>query len=158
MRENRHAPPGGERSRRGGLRGSYALHLVLVAVIACEGLYYVATRTTKDVLAERLERGTPEERVHALFVLSNRGRPEMLDRESLERLLSDPDVALREWTMTSNYIRQGDVDLQEGYINALVSEPERTRCRFFLDHRVGVAEWMTIEDLERFLEAARDDR
>jgi hypothetical protein len=135
---------------------TYWPYALLLAVIGLECLLAALRHQSDAALHRVLDKGTPAQRVTALFVLTNRDTPIPMNRDTVRSLLKSDAAEVREWTMTANFTRLLAPRAQEGYIMSLGNSPEGTRCRFFLDYRPVVGTSMSLADLRRFLDAARD--
>jgi hypothetical protein len=131
-------------------------HASLLVLIALECLIAALRHQSDAALRHTLDNGTPRQRAAALFVLTNRDTPVPVDRDFIQHLLKSDAALVREWTMTANFTRLGAPRAQEAHIMSLGSAPEGLRCRFFLDYRPVVGATLTLADLRRFLDAARD--
>lgn len=129
----------------------------LVAVVALECLWAVVAHRGEAELRDLLESGEPRERVEALFVLTNRGIPEVPDRDFVGGLLGADDAFVQEWTMTTNFARFDEPRPQQAYLASLGRTPHAFRCQFLLRHRVGLRRNITLAALARFLARMPDD-
>jgi hypothetical protein len=146
-----------------GRKGLWAhrVHAVLLAIVCAECVLAAALHRTEEELQRDLRTGTPRQKVYALFVLTNRDVPESLDAERVGELVNSPEVLVREWTMTANFVRMGSTRPQAARLVLLGGSPEGVRCRFLLDNRdfqAGVTRRMALSDLRRFLGATMDSR
>jgi hypothetical protein len=132
------------------------LHVLLLAIIGVECLAAWINHRSDGELHRILDNGAPKQKVHALFVLTNRDTPQLLDQQSVRRILKSDDALLREWTMTANFTRQGPSLAQEAHIMSLGRSPAAIRCQFFLNYRPAVGSSPTLSDLRRFLDALGD--
>ena len=136
---------------------SRAVLSLLVVALLGECIWGVFAHRDVDELQETLESGSSRERVEALFVLTNRGEPQIPDAGSVRQLLASDDTLLTEWMMTTNFARFGIPRPLSAYINALGRTPHAFRCRFLLNYRVGRRRNITMSGLKRFLEHIHDD-
>jgi hypothetical protein len=141
---------------RRGWRTCWLLAFLLVIVVV-ECFAARALHRTDEELRTLSATGTPAQQVYALFVQTNRGAPHALDQPAVRRLLQSDDPLVREWTMTTNFVRLAPPRVQEDYIAALRGAPEAVRCGFWLTYRIGLGQSMQLADLRRFLDALKAD-
>ena len=126
---------------------------LLLAVVVVECLWAAAAHRTDDELQRTLQSGTPQEKVGALYVLTNRDVPQRFDEAALWELLSSDNILIREWTMTTNFARLARPRAQRDYVEARRGSREAIRCAFLLRYRVGLGRTITMADLQQFLDA-----
>jgi hypothetical protein len=131
-------------------------HAALLVIIVLETALAALRHQSDAALRDTLDNGSPRERAEALFILTNRDTPPPVDREFIQRLLKSDVPLVREWTMTANFTRLAPPQAQEAHIMSLGDSPEGVRCRFLLDYRPVVGTTMSLADLRRFLDAARE--
>lgn len=138
---------------------AFRLHALLLVVVVVEALAATAMHRDDEDLRAELEAGTPERKVAALFVLTNRGVRGDLDESLTQRLLASEDELVREWTMTANFVRQPiPPRLQNAYIASLGGSAEAERCEFMIRYRPGMGHYITLAALRTFLDAAEGGR
>jgi len=132
----------------------YIPHLLLLLVLLVEIAAGIALRSSDEEIERAAREGSPEERVKALFIRMNRGVPPPVTREELDRILAEEPPLVREWTMASNFSRFGHYYRLVAYTRSVSGTAHAGRCRFLLDHRVGVCRWIRLAELRAFLESA----
>jgi len=145
--------PGSSGSARPGRWRAYTLHVLLLAVVGGECLAARALHHSEAELATLRETGSPTQQAYALFVSTNRGVAQPMEQRTVRQILQSAQPLVREWTMTTNFVRLAPPRVQEDHIAALRGAPEALRCGFFLRYRIGLGQSMTLAELRRFLDA-----
>jgi hypothetical protein len=134
---------------------AYTLHGLLLAVIVAECVAARVFHRSAAELAALRETGSPTQQAYALFVSTNRGDPLPVEQRAVRQILQSANPLVREWTMTTNFVRLAPPRVQEDHIAALGGAPEALRCSFFLRYRIGLGQSMTLAELRRFFDALR---
>jgi hypothetical protein len=121
---------------------------VLLIVLAVEVLAAVILHRSDDAIRISLE---DEAQVDDLFLLSNRGVPEGIDEDFVQRLLSSSNDPVREWIMTTNFSRFADPRSLNTFIQSLDDPVFAFRCKFLLTHQIGRRHDLTLSGLSRYL-------
>jgi hypothetical protein len=128
--------------------------ILLLAVLAVEGLAATALHRSDEQLRTQLERGSGTDQVEALFLLTNRGASPGLDEATWRAVMQSPNPLVREWCLTTNFSRFSP----DRPISVQLAPPADSReahRRWFLDvHRIGKRRNISRSAFEEFLTAS----
>ncbi len=153
--EQPHPPPIPERSKRSAL---VHILLPLALLLALAGEYWLAQRAhrTPSDLAELIRVGSLREQVYAAHVITNRGDPPNFNRNWIRTQLTAENLLLRELMMTPNMMRYGKARIRRLAIEEHYTDKNAiVRCDFLLAYRIGNYTAMSLDELRRFLDAAK---
>ena len=110
--------------------------LLLLGLLGAEALAWQVRHRSEKELWQLYRAGEPEEKIHALHVLTNRGRPRGFSQEFVQEMLRSEQATLREFTMTYDLTRLSGRKAQLRYLGSpLVVHDETVRARFFFRHQ-----------------------
>jgi hypothetical protein len=140
------------KKRQPGRWRAYGWHAFLLAVLVIECLAAWLLHRDRDQLLSVLEKGSEQEQVEALFILTNRNTPMDFNEDAIQGLLNTTNPLIHEWIMSANFSRFITPEFKDEYIESL-NDPEKIfRYQFFETHQVGKRCSMTLGDLSRFLD------
>ena len=137
--------------------GSVSCWLILLLVIlAGEGLFAIGQHRSERELRTALQKNSPRQQLHALFILTNRHgvAPDELAAPHTE--LTSDGMLLREWTMTLDFARASKTRARQERLLEPGDSPEGRRSRFLLKYRPEQHRSMTLAELAAFLDASND--
>lgn len=132
---------------------NYMWQTALLLLLSFELVVALVLHRDNEELQTQLIEGEPMEQVEALFMLTNRGEPEPLTSETLDRFAESGDRLLREWLMTSNFSRFTTPEFEKKLIESARDPVEAERFQFYDTHRIGKRCDVTLEELASLLDS-----
>jgi hypothetical protein len=100
------------------LLSPWRAHLVLLLLLAAQSLVALTWHRDRDELVAAWRRGSGQERLAALHVLTNRGEAKGFGQDFVREMLQDPDLLVREAAMGLDLAKFSLPMAQEAYLSA----------------------------------------